>query len=240
MHIVLCFCFVFLLFFVLCTLCCLFVSIVFFWFPLQYSLTFIFIENYSPWASIAPRAPPPSMLTYVFKSSYISSWRKNMLTLKVLGGTCRLRLIFTTCRLFLRTFWFFSIFVFASIKCILNSLESISIWYQMKAYCITFQLNTRYSLWLSNFVRREKPTPPSSWNETKDVVSLKSVDKKIFRTKLRSFFYTKPNKYITFNKSCTNNPLWSDFWGQNTWKMGYFQFCRFSQDSAYILILLIK
>jgi hypothetical protein len=126
MHIVLCFCFVFLLFFVLCTLCCLFVSIVFFWFPLQYSLTFIFIENYSPWASIAPRAPPPSMLTYVFKSSYISSWRKNMLTLKVLGGTCRLRLIFTTCRLFLRTFWFFSIFVFASIKCILQSWKYIN------------------------------------------------------------------------------------------------------------------
>jgi len=31
---------------VLCTLCCLFVSIAIFWFPLQYSLTFIYIENY--------------------------------------------------------------------------------------------------------------------------------------------------------------------------------------------------
>ena len=31
---------------VLCTLCCLFVSIAIFWFTLQYSLTFIYIENY--------------------------------------------------------------------------------------------------------------------------------------------------------------------------------------------------
>ena len=31
---------------VLCTLCCLFVSIAIFWFPLQYSLTLIYIENY--------------------------------------------------------------------------------------------------------------------------------------------------------------------------------------------------
>ena len=70
-HIVCC---VFVLFlFVLCTQCCQFLWIVHFLLPLQYSLTFIFIENYSPWASIAPRAPPPSMLTYVFKSSYISS-----------------------------------------------------------------------------------------------------------------------------------------------------------------------
>ena len=45
-------------------------------------------------------------------------------------------------------------------------------------------------------------------------------------------FYTKPNKYITFNKSSTSNPLWSDFCGQNTWKMGYFQFFTFA-DSAY-------
>jgi hypothetical protein len=44
----------------------------------------------------------------------------------------------------------------------------------------------------------------------------KSLDKKIFRTKLRSFFYTKPSKYITFNKSSTRNPLGSDFCGQNT------------------------
>jgi hypothetical protein len=53
------------------------------------------------------------MLTYFFKSSYISSWRKNMLTLKILGRTCRLRLIFIPCRSFLRIFWFF---VFASIN----------------------------------------------------------------------------------------------------------------------------
>jgi hypothetical protein len=39
---------------------------------------------------------------------------------------------------------FFSIFVFASIKSILKSLESISVWYQMNAYSITFQLNTKY------------------------------------------------------------------------------------------------
>jgi hypothetical protein len=42
-----------------------------------------------------------------------------------------LRLTFTPCSSFLRICWFFSIVVFASIKCILNSLESISIWYQM-------------------------------------------------------------------------------------------------------------
>ena len=54
-----------------------------------------------------------------------------------------------------------SIFIFASIKCILNSLESISIWYQMQAYSITCQLNQDiYTWWLSNFVRREKPNPP--------------------------------------------------------------------------------
>ena len=92
---------------------------------------------------VCPRFTQPSMLTYCFKFSYISSWMKNMLALKILGGTCRLRLIFTPCCSFLRMF-FSSIFVFPSINCILNSLESISIWYQMKAYCIKFQLNTRY------------------------------------------------------------------------------------------------
>ena len=128
----------------------------------------------SPWASITSRAPPPpSMLTYFLKSSYISSWRINMSWLKILGRACRLRLIFTPCRSFLRIFWFFSIFLFASIKCVLNSLESISIWYR-----ITFQLNTRYIHFvLSNFVRREKPTPPPSWNEQKK----KCVPLKVFR-----------------------------------------------------------
>jgi hypothetical protein len=153
-----------------------------------------------------------------------------------------LRLIFTPSRSFLRIFWFFSIFVFASIKCILNSLESISIWYQMKADSITFQLNTRYiHIVAIKFCQTWKTyhSPFLKWKK-KDFFPLKSLDKKIFRTKLRSFFYTKPNKYITFNKSSTSNPLWSDLCGQNTWKMGYFQFCRFSQDSAYILILLIK
>jgi hypothetical protein len=133
----------------------------------------------------------------------------------------------------------FDIWVYETLM--LNSLESISIWYQMKAYSITFQLNTRYiyTLSLSNFFRRDKPTSPPSWNEKKDILSLKSLDKQICRTKLR-FFYTKRKKYITFNKSSTSNPLWSDFCGQNTWKMGYFQFWRFSQDSAYISSLLIR
>ena len=160
-----------------------------------------------------------------------------------MGRTCRLRLIFTPCRsFFFLFFWVFSIFVFANIKFILNSLEGIAIWYQMKAYSITFQLNTRYIHFVAiKFCQTWKtyPSPFLKWKKKK-FFSLKSLDKKIFRTKLRSFFYTKPNKYITFNKSSTSNPLWSDFGGQNTWKMGYFKFCRFSQDSAYILILLIK
>ena len=133
-----------------------------------------------------------------------------------------------------------SIFIFASIKCILNSLESISIWYQMQAYSITCQLNQDiYTWWLSNFVRREKPNPPFLKWKKPNIFSLNSLDKKYFVLNC-DLCYTKPNKYITFNKSSTSNPLWSDLCGQNTWKMGYFQFCRFSQDSAYILILLIK
>jgi hypothetical protein len=165
-----------------------------------------------------------------------------MLTLIIVGRICRLRLIFTPCRSFLRIFWLFLMFVFTSIKRILNSLESISIWYQMKVYSITIHLNTRYIHFVViKFCQTWKtyPSPFLKWKK-KEFVSLKSLDKKIFRTKLRSFFYTNPNKYITFNKSSTSNPLWSDHCGQNTWKMGYFQFCRFSQDSAYILILLIK
>ena len=63
-----------------------------------------------------------------------------MLTLNILGHTCRLRLIFTPCGSFLRIL-FSSIFVFASIKCILNRLESISTWYQMKGYSIIFVLS---------------------------------------------------------------------------------------------------
>jgi hypothetical protein len=130
------------------------------------------------------------MLTYFFKSSYVSSWRKNMSTLKILGRTCRFRLIFTPCRSFLRIFQFFSIFVFASIKCILNSLESISIWYHMKAYSITFQLNTRYIHFVAiKFCQTWKPYPSPflKWKK-KEFFSLKTLDKKIFRTKLRSSF----------------------------------------------------
>ena len=41
-HIVLCFCFVFLR---LCTLCCQFLLIVHFWLPLRYSVTFILVEH---------------------------------------------------------------------------------------------------------------------------------------------------------------------------------------------------
>jgi hypothetical protein len=138
--------------------------------------------------------PPPFSTFHVnifFKSSYISSWRKHMLTLKILGRTCRLRLIFTPCRSFFRMFCFFSIFVFESIKCILNSLESISIWYQMKAYSITFELNTRYIHFVAiKFCQTWKTyhSPFLEWKK-KDIFSLKSLDKKIFRTKLRSFLY---------------------------------------------------
>ena len=90
----------------------------------------------------------------------------------------------------------FDIWVYETLM--LNSLESISIWYQMKAYSITFQLNTRYiyTLSLSNFFRRDKPTSPPSWNEKKDILSLKSLDKQICRTKLRSFFILN-EKYIS-------------------------------------------
>ena len=52
-------------------------------------------------------------------------------------------------------------------------------------------LKNSYSPWASI---NPRATPPS-------------LDKKIVRTKLRSFFYTKPNKYITFNNSSTSNPL---------------------------------
>jgi hypothetical protein len=81
-------------------------------------------------------------------------------------------------------------FVFASIKCILNSLESISIWYQMKVYSITFHLNTRYIHFVAiKFCQTWKtyPSPFLKWKK-KEFVSLKSLDKKIFRTKLRSSF----------------------------------------------------
>jgi hypothetical protein len=135
--------------------------------------------------------PPPSMLTYCFMSSYISSWRKNMLTLKILRRTCHLRLIFSPCRNFLRNFWFFSIFVFASIKCILNSLASISIWYQIKAYSITFHLNIKYIHFVATeFCQTWKtyPSPFLKWKE-KTFFPLKVSIKKNVRTKLRSFLY---------------------------------------------------
>jgi hypothetical protein len=51
--------------------------------------------------------------------------------------------------------FFFNIF-FASIKCILNSFKSISIWYQMKAYSITFQLNTRYIHFVAFFILNQR------------------------------------------------------------------------------------
>jgi hypothetical protein len=162
-----------------------------------------------------------------------------MLTLKILGRTCRLRLILTPCHSFLRILWFFSIFVFASIKCILNSLESISIWYQIKAYSIIFQLNTRYIHFVAiKFCQTWKtyPSPFLKWKK-KDIFPFKSLDKKIFRTKLRSFFIlSQTNISHLINQALVI--LYEVIFV--VWKIGYFQFCRFSQDSAYILILLIK
>jgi hypothetical protein len=114
------------------------------------------------------------MLAYFFKSSYISSWRKNILTLKIVGR-CRMRLNIYTLLHFFSIF--FSIFVFASIKSILKSLESISVWYQMNAYSITFQLNTKYIHFVAIKFCQTWKTYPSPFLKWKKKNSLKSLDK---------------------------------------------------------------
>jgi hypothetical protein len=61
-----------------------------------------------------------------------------------------------------QVFWRQISLVFASIKCILTSLNSISIWYQMKADSITFQLNTRYIHFVAiKFCQTWKTYPPN-------------------------------------------------------------------------------
>ena len=113
----------------------------------------IFYMNYerfsrelcSPWASITPANPPPTFHVNIF--FYVLLYillKKKHVNIENFGTNLPFEVNIYTCRSFLRSFWFLRIFVFASIKCILNSLESISLWYQRKAYCITFQMNTIY------------------------------------------------------------------------------------------------
>jgi hypothetical protein len=140
--------------------------------------------------SISSCTHPPSMLKYIFRSSYILFWRKNMSTLKIWGRTFRLKLIFTSCRSFLRIFWFSSLFVFVSNTCILNNLESISIWYQIKVDSIAFQLNTRYIHFVAPNVSDVKnlllPLPEM---KKKPFLSLKSLDKTYFVLNCDLFLY---------------------------------------------------
>ena len=138
-----------------------------------------------PWASIAHRAPPTSMLTYLFKSSYISSWRKNMLTLKILGRTCRLRLIFTPCRSFLR--------IFFNVCLCEHSMYTNQTVLKVYQYDIKWKLIVLSFNWIQDIFQilsdvKTLPLPLPEMKK-KEFVSLKSLDKKLFRTKLRSFLY---------------------------------------------------
>ena len=83
------------------------------------------------------------------------------------------------------------------------------IWYQMKADSITFQSNTRYIHFEAiKFCQTWKTysSPFLKWKK-KTFFPLKVKIKKYFILNC-DLFYTKPNKYITFNKSSTSNPLW--------------------------------
>ena len=59
----------------------------------------------------------------------------------------------------------------------------------MKADSITFQLNTRYIHIVAYQILSDVKNLPLPLPEMEKKNSLKSLDKKIFRTKLRSFLY---------------------------------------------------
>ena len=56
----------------------------------------------------------------------------------------------------------------------------------------------------------------------------------------RVYFWIKRVKYITCNKISTNIAPWVEFSGEKTWKMGNFQFCRFSLENTNILDFLVN
>ena len=185
-----------------------------------------------------PCTPPHFSPTMIFRSPEVSHWRKNMFPEKKIARNYRTRAIFIPYGTEIANFRIFLFFLFPSQEFYYKRLNMYKYGTKWKLRVLPFrQVHNIHALWLWNFHSSKNSTPTPKKIKKKTIFGRKI--RIIYYFKLYyDCFYIKCVRCISYNKTSTNKWPLLEFYDEKAWKMGNFQFCRFSLENTHISIFL--